>query len=166
MSKNPSLMARAAGVVLRGGAPAAPQELSKIGSTTAMPDRTKGTAPTPQPKLAAGDNRSQIDTYFTKVNAPGDAVPIIYNGERLWARVRLTLETAGPVAVGNSAQITPVLSGRGQLLETGKETEFILAKGTRLYIASTSVNRVKRTIEPLPWLEQIVGMLGKLIGIK
>ena len=56
---------------------------------------------------------------------------------------RLTLENAGPVAVGTMSAITPVLSGKGELLETDVPRTFYIAKGTRLYIAATGVNRVK-----------------------
>ncbi len=90
----------------------------------------------------------------------GQDTDIIYNGDMMWAQIILTLETAGPVAVGNSSQIVPVLSGKGQLLETGEPTSFFIAKGTRLYIASTSINRVKRVFQPIPWLENITGLIA------
>ena len=89
---------------------------------------------------------------------------MLYNGDRMWARVILTLETAGPVAVGQSSQLQPVLSGKGQLLETGVPTPFTIAKGNRLYIAATGVNRVKVVVEPFPWLEQLTGLLNVIMG--
>ena len=135
--------------------------MSKIGQT-ALGNRAVAAAPEPSP--GPGNSRAQISTYFTKIPVVGESTPILYNGDRLWARVSLTLETAGPVAVGTMSQITPVLSGKGQLLETGKETYFDIAKGTRLYISATSVNRVKLKIEALPWLEQITGLMIQLIG--
>ena len=151
--KRPSLSARAAGVVL-----------GKIGAVAAMPDRTVASANAPTATLEAGQKRSQITTYFTKPVQIGIPTAILFNGERLWTRVVLTLETAGPVAVGNMSGITPVLSGKGQLLPIGVPMPFTLAKGTRLYIASTSVNRVKVLIEPVPWLEQITGLLIQMVG--
>lgn len=131
---------------------------SKIGMTK-LGDRAVATAQPPSTSVGQGSNRSQIYTYFTKVPVAGEATPILYNGDRLWARVTLTLETAGPVAVGTASQITPVLSGRGQLLETGLPLVFDIAKGVKLYIASTSVNRVKVSIQPLPWLEQLTALV-------
>jgi hypothetical protein len=77
--------------------------------------------------------------------------------------VILTLETAGPVAVSTKQQILPVLSGKGQLLETGVPLRFELAKGNRLWVATTSLNRIKVTVQPLPWLEQLAGLLGLIV---
>lgn len=138
----------------------APEKLEKIGFTDAPLNRTKPSVPQPSTDFGKGDNRTQITTYFTKPDVR--PTPILYNGDRMWARVTLTLETAGPVAIGNMAEITPVLSGRGQLLPANTPMTFTVAKGTRLYIASTSVNRVKVTIEPMPWLEQLTGLAGQI----
>lgn len=111
------------------------------------------------PRTTQGDLRTDAFTYFTKA----DITDRLYNGDRLWARVLLTLESAGPVAVGTRATITPVLSGQGQLLTTGQTREFIIGKGTVLYIASTTVNRVSVTIEPIAWAEQITGLITALL---
>jgi hypothetical protein len=136
----------------------------KIGYSGATPNRAIATnQQTPQSNQGRGENRTQITTYFTSA-LNGAASPILYSGDRMWAKVTLTLETAGPVAVGNMAELAPVLSGRGQLLETGVPTPFTIAKGTRLYIAATSVNRVKVVIEPLPWLEQITALISGVIA--
>lgn len=151
--KLPGRVTAAAGVVLQ-----------KIGALAELPDRTQATVTGAKPDLAAGEKRSSISTYFTKPVQIGIPTAILYNGERMWTRLVLTLETAGPVAVGNMSAITPVLSGKGQLLQTNEPTPFTLAKGVRLYIASTSVNRVKVTVEPVPWLEQIVGLLAKFVN--
>jgi hypothetical protein len=113
----------------------------------------------PSGDAGAGNNRSQLSTFFTKVPVVGEPTTVLYSGDRLWADVTLTLETAGPVAVGTASQITPVLSGRGALLETGTPLTFRIAKGSKLYIAATAVNRVKMFIQPVPWLEQITGLL-------
>jgi hypothetical protein len=136
---------------------------SKVGMTD-LGNRAVASAPKPSLDTASGNNRTQIYTYFTKPTRVGDDIPVLYSGDRLWARVKLTLETAGPVAVGQSSQLLPVLSGKGALLPTGGQMEFVIAKGTRLYIASTSVNRVKVTIEPLPWLEQITASVLALVS--
>lgn len=121
------------------------------------PDRSVADAPPIASQQGQAQDKTDIKTYLTD---PDGVSRIIYNGDRLWAKVVLWLETAGPVAVGNMANITPVLSGKGELLETGEPMEFIIAKGTRLYIASTSINRVKFKVEPLPWMEQITGTIG------
>ena len=117
--------------------------------------------PSPASETGQTENRISIYTYFTS-DGPAD---VLYNGDRMWARVVLTLETAGPVAVGNQSSISPVLTGKGQLLETDVPTAFDIAKGSRLYIAATGVNRVKVVLEAHPWLEVITGLIGKLIGI-
>lgn len=132
---------------------------SKIGWSQA-PERTVADAPGPQMSQGRGESRSFVDTYFTKQVDTN----IIYNGDRQWARVTLMLETAGPVAVGTSQNIRPVLSGKGQLLTTNVPATFTIAKGSRLYVAANGVNRVKRSIEPVPWLEQITAILSGLLG--
>lgn len=137
---------------------------SKIGGITQLGSRAVADAHQPSADLGKGQNRTQAFTWFTKVPVPGESTPILYNGDRLWTRLVLTLETAGPVAVGTSSSLAPVLSGKGQTLETGVPTQFTIAKGTRLYVASSSVNRIKVTVEPVPWLEQITATLGLILG--
>jgi len=134
---------------------------SKIGPVSLDP--TKAQRAAPADTTGDAEHRSFVDTFFTQVPKPGEDTPIVYNGDRLWAKVTLTLETAGPVVVGNQSSLAPVLSGKGQLLETDEPVVFYIAKGTRLYILSTGINRVKRVIEPVPWLETITGLLGSLM---
>lgn len=134
---------------------------SKIAQNT-LGDR--GVASANAPSDGPGNSRTQISTYFTKAPQIGEPTPVLYPGDRLWARVTLTLETAGPVAVGTMSQISPVLSGRGELLETDVPMYFDIAKGTKLYIAATGVNRVKFKVEAFPWLEQITGLIRALFG--
>lgn len=140
--------------------PRAPaQQPSKIGPVAGLTDRNVARGETVGIKPGLGDNRTQVDTYFTTGPIAGEQTPQIYTGDRLWARVSLTLETAGPVAIGTSTKLQPVLGGGGRLLVTGETITFTVAKGTRLYVASTGVNRVGRVVEPVPWLEQIVGLV-------
>lgn len=136
----------------------------KIGTVSL--DRATAQAPMPSDSVGGGEIRTFIDTYFTRIPVDGQPTDIIYNGDRLWAQVTLTLETAGPVAIGHMSSIAPVLSGKGQLLETGVPTTFIIAKGTRLYVVATGINRIKRTIEPIPWLEMFAGLLQRLAGTR
>lgn len=145
--------------------PKAPGEfLSKIGIHVAPQDRTKASSPEPSASPSQGSSRTQIFTYFTKPISISQPTAVLYNGDKLWATVVLTLETAGPVSVGQLANLTPVLSGPGQLLRTGVPTPFRIAKGNRLYIASSSVNRVAVVIEPIPWLEQITGLIMSVLS--
>lgn len=99
---------------------------------------------------------TETTTYFTK---PGTESRLLLSAEE-WTKVRLTLENAGPVAVGTMQEIGPVLSGKGVLLPTGREREFELAKGDRLFIVASAVNRVTVTRHPIPYLRRLV-LLGE-----
>jgi hypothetical protein len=80
---------------------------------------------------------------------------VLFYAADQWVRVQLNLETAGPVSIGTRSEIVPVLSGKGRLLTTDVPYEVYVPKGTRLYYAAESVNRVAFTVEPIPWMEQI-----------
>ncbi len=123
------------------------------------PDRPGASSTTPS-SSGPGDNRTQAYTYFTRAPKPGEQPAVLYNGDRLWVRVKLMLETAGPVVVGQSASLLPINSGKGILLPTNQQIEIVISKGSRLYIAASGVNRVKVVIEPIPWLEQITGSIA------
>lgn len=131
-----------------------PRSMPKTGLPVVPTDR--GTATAHAPNTLQGDLRTVLQTFFTKADLDAQ---IIYNGDRLWAKVTLTLEDAGPVSVGTMADLFPVLSGKGILLAPNRPAEFVIGKGSILYIAATAVNRVSMQIEPLPWLEQITGTL-------
>lgn len=107
----------------------------------------------------SSERRTTATTYLTDVGG----TKVLYPGDKRWAKVTLVLETAGPVAVGTAANLTPVLSGKGILLTTNVAKEIIIAKGDKLYIAATSVNRVQLVIESYPWIEQIAGTLTKVV---
>lgn len=139
----------------------------RVGANKIAPvsmNRSVAQSPQPADVIGHGQHRTQISTYFTKAPTVGQSPEILYNGDRMWARLTLTLETAGPVAVGQSSSITPVLSGKGQLLETGVPTQFDIAKGTTLYIAATGINRVKVVVAAIPWLETITGLVGSVLA--
>lgn len=125
--------------------------------------RPNATIATPQPVSGGAqmDRQTEVFTYNTAVGfvTPGQT-PILYNGDRNWAEVTLVLDTAGPVVVGTRADLQPIFSGKGWTLTTGEPITFTIAKGNRLYIFSSAVNRVKVQIAPLPWLEQITAELG------
>jgi hypothetical protein len=88
---------------------------------------------------------TEIYTYFTQIGESR----LLYSAN-FWCTIKLTLETAGPVAAGTRENLVPVLSGKGVLLTTDEDEEWVLAKGDRIFITAESVNRVKVIIEPLP----------------
>jgi hypothetical protein len=129
--------------------------------------RPNPTVATPEPIAAGGgqeDRSTDIYTYNTIVGFDGSQTPILYNGDRNWAKVTLVLDTAGPVVVGNRADIAPIFSGKGWTLTTGEPIEFIIAKGTRIYVFSSAVNRVKVQVAPLPWLEKITALSAGILS--
>lgn len=106
--------------------------------------------------------RTDVSSYFTFADGQ---THLVYSAEN-WVRVKITLETAGPVSVGTAAELAPVLGGRGRLLNTGVEYEVYLARGTRFYVVSDTVNRLSLTIEPIPWLEQMTAdIVGAVVGV-
>lgn len=126
---------------------------------------SSSTGPATPPGSSAGTDRStDTFTYITRPLSGNQPTPILYNGDREWARVTLVLETAGPVVVGTRAELAPVLSGSGRLLQTNIPFTITIAKGTRLYILATAVNRVGVTIEPEPWLETIKNDVATIAG--
>lgn len=98
--------------------------------------------------------RWRTDAYELFTTTIGES-KLFYSADQ-WVRIKLTLETAGPVAIGiGRTDILPVLSGKGRLLTTDEQWEVYIPKGTRVYYAAENVNRVATTIEPLPWMEQL-----------
>lgn len=112
-----------------------------------------------KPAIPAATGRVEMSTYFTKPSGS----EVLYRAEG-WVRLRLMLETAGPVAVGSRDSVTPVLSGAGILLPINVEITFPMTKGNRVFIAATAINRVRVIIEPIPWEEQKTTMLGQLVA--
>jgi len=106
------------------------------------------------------ENRMEVSAYLTRAGE----TQVLYNGDRMWGRVTLTLRTAGPVSIGQQAKLVPVLSGIGQLLQTGVPTVFNVPKGNKLYVAATGVNVIGVLVEAIPWLETITGLLGATAG--
>jgi hypothetical protein len=138
-----------------------PPRIPRLPSRIASAVRAMATKETkramPSPK---GGEQQTLQTYRTEVysyfTVPSAESQLFYSAEN-WVRIKLTLETAGPVSVGTSANVSPVLSGHGRLLDTGVEYECFLAQGSRFYISSESVNRISVTVEPIPWMEQLSG---------
>ena len=120
----------------------------------------QATKPVGTPDIPAATGRTEISTYFTKVGGNH----LLYQAES-WVRVRLMVETAGPVAIGSRDDVEPVLSGKGIRLPTDIEIPFSLAKGNRVFITATAVSRVRFIVEPIPWAEQIAIMIGSLLSL-
>lgn len=112
------------------------------------------------PDIPAATGRTEISTYFTKVGGN----QLLYQAEG-WVKIRLMLETAGPVAVGSRDDVSPVLSGKGILLPTDVEITFPMQKGNRIFITAVAVNRVRFIIEPIPLGEQLLTMIGSLLSL-
>jgi len=149
MSRNPPALLqgalRRAASAVAATAGFAPAFMSKE-QARALPDSKGGEEPKQLQTYS-----TQIYTYFTQIGG----THLLYSAEN-WVRFSLELEDAGPVSVGTLAALNPVLSGRGALLQTDEVFgPYVLAKGTRLYVAAETVNRVKVVIEPIPWLEQL-----------
>ena len=85
---------------------------------------------------------TDMRTLFTEI---GGSIPF-YTAES-WVKVKLRLETAGPVAVSTRSEIEPVLGGNGALLND-VDTVFVLSKGDMLYYTAQAVNRVRFITEP------------------
>lgn len=136
-----------------------PGFLSNVASrliAAASPPRNEADRMLPSSK--GSETPQQLQTYTTDIfsyfTVSSNETQLLYSAEN-WVRIKLTLQTAGPVAVGTKQDIAPVLSGHGVLLDTDIPYEAFLAKGTRFYITSQTVNRVNVQIEPIPWLEQL-----------
>jgi len=111
-------------------------------------------------------HHTNIYTYLT---VPDGISHLLFSADA-WFRIELALETPGPVAVSTRQDVTPVLSGKGVLLAPdGEPFSFVIPRGDRLFIAAEAINRVKVTIEPIPYLEKILMQLehgfGSLRGI-
>lgn len=121
---------------------------------------TTGPSDVPAIRPGVGQDRTQIYTYFT---IPDGETHLVYSAES-WVRIRLTLETGGPVSMGTQQSISPVLSGRGILLLVNDEIDFVIANGNRVYMVADTVDRVKFIVEPIPWLQQLILDVGALTG--
>lgn len=113
----------------------------------------------PDPTQSAGNYQAQTYTFITTA---GGQEQQLYTANVEWSRVTLVLETAGPVAVAFTQGFTPVLSGKGTLLTTNLPYVADVPRGSRLWIAANTVERVKVLVHPLPWLEQILGGILKV----
>ena len=136
--------------------------MSKLGPNVST-NQTKGSVQAPSPTIAGAELTTEMYTFFARPVTDGRFV-VLYNGDRQAAEVILTLETAGPVAVATKQQLDPVLSGKGQQLETGVPLSFNISKGNRIYVAATSISRIKVTIQPVLWQEMIAGMMISLLN--
>jgi len=110
-------------------------------------------------KVKNPTSHTQHQTIFT---TPGQTR--LFVAVQDWARITMTLQTAGPVAIGTSANLLPVLSGNGLLLPTDVPIRFLLPRGDTLYVAANAVNRVSFQVEPQPFYEGLLQAVGN-VGI-
>lgn len=81
----------------------------------------------------------------------------------VWRKLTLFLETAGPVAVGDKADLGTPISGNGRLLPVKQDAVFTIPPNCKFYIASGAVNRIGFQAEPIPWGEDIWQRLGEFM---
>lgn len=143
------------------------EALKKIAADLSKPGEAGRAVPGP---LRGEVKTEKVDTQvsgrtdiYTRITKPSNKSELLYSADN-WVRMRLLLETAGPVAVSTRQDIVPVLSGKGILLQTGEYVEFTIPRGDRVYIASNTVNRVQVFVEPFPWLESMLLTLKALLG--
>ena len=108
-------------------------------------------------QVPEAEGRTSISTYFTKPG--GDFV--LYEADS-WAWVNVMLLDAGPVDVGTRDKISPVNSGKGGALVTNQNFRFPVRKGERVYITANAINRVRLTIEPVPFGEQVLSLMDSI----
>jgi len=101
--------------------------------------------------------RTDLSTNFTIADG---RTRLMYSAET-WIKVRLLLETAGPVVVGQRENLGPPISGQGRLLPTGLEVWFTIPPGQRLYIAANTVDRVAFVVERIPFGQQILHQIAE-----
>lgn len=131
----------------------APQQRAKMVARApapfSAPPQPSAPAPFPTttpPEAPMANARLQTYTLFTREN---EAL-LVHQAAPGWVVVKLELEDAGPVSVGTSADLFPVLSGKGRLLPTDRERSFRMTLGDKLYVAADTRNRIAVTIEPMP----------------
>lgn len=93
---------------------------------------------------------TDIKTIFTQIGGSQE-----FYQAHTWVKIKLRLETAGPVSVSTRSEIEPVLGGAGGLLND-VDMEFILSKGDRLYYTAQAVNRFRMISQPMPVIETVV----------
>jgi hypothetical protein len=93
--------------------------------------------------------KTEIYTVFTDASG---ITRLLYSAPT-WIRVRLTLQTAGPVSVGTREDLGNVLSGQGVLLTTDEEIHWDLDREDRLFWVAESINRVRFSVERIAYGE-------------
>jgi hypothetical protein len=130
---------------------------SKLGPPTST-NRNQATVLAPGATALTAETTSDLSTFLTTAVANGQP-QVLYNGDRQQANVTLTLETAGPVTVSTRAALKT-----GHVLQTGVPTTIPVAKGNRLYVAASGINRISVDVVPVPWQEQQAGLLAQVVA--
>lgn len=134
----------------------------EVAQNLGMPDKTLQRAiPMVTGANAQPQAPKQTRSYSQVVQAGPTSVLLVTES---WSTVRLTLRSAGPVAVGTASELMPIASGKGVLLQTDEPYVTNLPGGTRLYVAAGAINRLNVTIEPIPWMEQVAFQLEQIRG--
>ncbi len=84
---------------------------------------------------------------YTYTTVPDGQTRRLYDA-KLSVKVSMRLDTAGPVAMGTRHDLSPLLSGKGVLLNSEDWTDFELNLGDRLFIIAETVERVQFLIQP------------------
>ena len=107
-------------------------------------------------------NETQAYTYFT---IPDGMSHLVQEAAARWLRFSFSLETAGAVAVGLRDDIAPALSGKGILLPNdGRWLRFVVKPGTKVWLISNTLDRVRTIIEPLSLLEVIAHAVTSIVN--
>lgn len=119
--------------------------------------------------MASFNQQSETYTLFTKntsVSSASGTKEVFPGIEARWTLARITLQTAGGnVVIGFRQDLNPPGSGKGRQLVVGELVEIYVPPGQRLYYASDSVQRVAVSIEPVPWLQQILLGMSELMTL-
>jgi len=68
-----------------------------------------------------------------------------------WTQITVLKETSGVVLLGTDASLLPVSSGKGMTLPADVAITFVISKGTKLYIVSTTEGeKVSFICQPIP----------------
>lgn len=120
-----------------------------------------GSTPTTRSLPTSPVVQANASDFFT---TPTDGTQLLYSADQ-WVQVVVTLRTVGPVSCGQNASQVPVQSGKGIALVTNIPVTFTLARGTRLYVASTTVSRLSVVITPIAATSDIVDQRQQLAAL-
>lgn len=104
-----------------------------------------------------GTRKTEIKTLFFDASPQAIA---IYNAVED-VRITLDLESAGPLRIGTSSVLQ---APNGRLMPTDRTVTFLLSAGTILYGYAVSPQRLAYSIEPVPYLMEILTAIKGVAG--